>query len=183
MDLWLAPHEARARSLRFGGEIFFGFGMSPFGECVALATGTHLLSLGFMDNREAALAALHEKWRDSILRPGAETGRLIAMAFHDPDSVPLMVIGTPFQLSVWEFLRQSRAATTLTYGEVARSIGRPGAARAVGRAVGANPLALLIPCHRVISLGKLTGYSWGLDRKKALLAWELARRDPLEMPF
>jgi AraC family transcriptional regulator of adaptative response/methylated-DNA-[protein]-cysteine methyltransferase len=71
----------------------------------------------------------------------------------------------------------------MTYGEVARSIGRPGAARAVGQAVGANPLAVVIPCHRVVSRGKLTGYRWGLDRKRALLAWELLRRDPLEMPF
>ena len=71
----------------------------------------------------------------------------------------------------------------MTYGEVARAIGRPSAARAVGQAVGANPLAVAIPCHRVVSKGKLTGYRWGLDRKKALLAWELSRRDPLQMPF
>ena len=71
----------------------------------------------------------------------------------------------------------------MTYGEVARAIGRPGAARAVGQAVGANPLALLIPCHRVVSRGKLTGYRWGVDRKKALLALELSRKDPLELPF
>jgi AraC family transcriptional regulator of adaptative response/methylated-DNA-[protein]-cysteine methyltransferase len=71
----------------------------------------------------------------------------------------------------------------MTYGEVALTIGRPGAARAVGQAVGANPLAVVIPCHRVVSKGKLTGYRWGLDRKRELLAWELLRRDPLEMPF
>jgi len=108
---------------------------------------------------------------------------LIARAFVDPSGVPIMAIGTPFQLTVWQYLRDSAIASTMTYGEVAGAIGRPGAARAVGRAVGANPLAVMIPCHRVISRGKLTGYRWGIERKKALLAWELSRRNPLEMPF
>ena len=72
---------------------------------------------------------------------------------------------------------------TMTYGELAKAIGRPKAARAVGRAVSANGIAFLIPCHRVISRGKLTGYRWGLERKRNLLAWELANRDPLVMPF
>ena len=108
---------------------------------------------------------------------------MIARAFDDPDTVPIMAIGTPFQLTVWEFLRKSQAATTLTYGEVAYAIEHPNAARAVGQAVSANAIAILIPCHRVVSLGKLTGYRWGLERKKALLAWELSRRDLLKMPF
>ena len=108
---------------------------------------------------------------------------MIPRIFQDPESIPLLVIGTPFQLTVWEHLRSIPKGTTLTYGDVARAIGRPKAARAVGRAVGTNELSIVIPCHRVVSRGKLTGYRWGLDRKKALLAWELSTRDPLEMPF
>ena len=108
---------------------------------------------------------------------------MVGRAFDQPNSIPLIAIGTPFQLLVWEFLRRIREAETLTYGEVAAAIGRPGAARAVGGAVGANEISVLIPCHRVVSRGKLAGYRWGAPRKKALLAWELARRDPLTMPF
>jgi AraC family transcriptional regulator of adaptative response/methylated-DNA-[protein]-cysteine methyltransferase len=107
----------------------------------------------------------------------------LEQAFAHPNSMPVLAIGTPFQLTVWEYLRRSPDAVTMTYGELARAIGRPKAARAVGRAVGANGIAVLIPCHRVISRGKLTGYRWGLERKGDLLAWELSRRDPLKMPF
>jgi len=108
---------------------------------------------------------------------------MIPILFENPESMPLLAIGTPFQLKVWEYLRVIPKGTTVTYGDVARGIGRPTAARAVGRAVGANEVAILIPCHRVVSKGKLTGYRWGLDRKRNLLTWELANRDPLEMPF
>jgi len=117
------------------------------------------------------------------LRYSPEVEKVIARAFADPASVPVLAIGTPFQLTVWEYLRRSPDAVTLTYGELARAIGRPKAARAIGRAVGANGIAVLIPCHRVVSRGKLTGYRWGLERKRDLLTWELARRDLLEMPF
>lgn len=184
MDLWLAPHDARVRAL---GELTYGFSRTPlgesFGECVALAADTRLVALRFSSDREKALAELQEEWTRVRLRPSPETGRLIARAFENPGQVPILAVGTPFQLTVWEFLRRSHSAVMLTYGEVARAIGRPTAARAVGRAAAANGLALLIPCHRVVSPGKLTGYRWGLERKKALLAWELSRRDPLDMPF
>ena len=71
----------------------------------------------------------------------------------------------------------------MTYGEVALAIGRPQAARAVGQAVGANDIAMVIPCHRIVSRNSLAGYRWGSDRKRRLLAWELERSDPLRMPF
>jgi AraC family transcriptional regulator of adaptative response/methylated-DNA-[protein]-cysteine methyltransferase len=126
---------------------------------------------------------MQAEWPTTSLQPAAESGRLLKSVWAHPEEVPVMAIGTPFQLAVWESLRRSATASTMTYGEVALTIGRPGAARAVGQAVGANPLAVVIPCHRVVSKGKLTGYRWGLDRKRELLAWELLRRDPLEMPF
>ena len=150
-------------------------------------SGEHLLALHFTEGREAGIASLQAEWPASTLRHAAEADEMVEQAFEEPHSIPLMVIGSPFQLTVWEHLRRIPAATTLAYGEVAKAIGRPTAARAVGQAVGANKIAILIPCHRVVSRGKsggkLTGYRWGLDRKMSLLAWELSRRDPIEIPF
>jgi len=183
MDLWLSPHDARVRSLKSEGELFYGFAPSPFGDCIALTSGNHLLALRFVEEREGALSSLRSEWPGTILHHSPEIGILLEQAFAHPNSMPVIAIGTPFQLTVWEYLRRSPDAVTMTYGELARAIGRPKAARAVGRAVGANGIAVLIPCHRVISRGKLTGYRWGLERKRDLLAWELAKRDPLKMPF
>lgn len=184
MDLWLAPHDVRVRE---PGVLGYGFFTSPFGDCVALASATHLLALRFTGHREGEPALLHSEWPHALLRHDPRTADLAARAFTHPHEIPVMAVGTPFQLTVWEFLRGTSTGATLTYGEVARAIGRPGAARAVGRAAGANRIALLIPCHRVVSGGKsggkLTGYRWGITRKRDLLAWELSRRDPLEMPF
>lgn len=182
MDLWLAPHDARVRSLRERESLLLGWHQSPFGRCAGLSDGTHLLALRF-GNEGDVLEELHGEWPGITLTESATTASMVAAALDHPLKVPVLATGTPFQLTVWAYLRQSSNASTMTYGEVARAIGRPTAARAVGQAVGANPLAVVIPCHRVVSKGKLTGYRWGLDRKKALLAWELSRRDPLQMPF
>jgi methylated-DNA-[protein]-cysteine S-methyltransferase len=87
--------------------------------------------------------------------------------------VPLRPRGTAFQLEVWEALRAIPYGTTVSYSEIARRIGRPSAARAVGRAVGQNPLGVVVPCHRVVGAsGALTGFAWGLDRKRRLLKFE-----------
>jgi AraC family transcriptional regulator of adaptative response/methylated-DNA-[protein]-cysteine methyltransferase len=89
---------------------------------------------------------------------------------------PVWPIGTPFQLQVWQALLAIPPGQVATYGQIAAALGRPRAARAVGAAVAANPLAWLIPCHRVIGAsGALTGYRWGLPVKRAMLAWEAAR--------
>lgn len=183
MDLWLSPHDVRVRSLRKGGTLHYGTAPSPFGACTALVSDSHLLALRFSDDPYAEITSFQSEWPESLLRHSPEAEDLVRRAFEEPGKVPVMAIGTPFQLSVWEYLRRSSFSATMTYGEVARAIGRPTAARAVGRAVGSNGIAVLIPCHRVISRGKLTGYRWGLERKKALLAWELSRKDPLRMPF
>lgn len=182
MDLWLAPHDARVRALRQRESLFLGWHGSPFGRCAGLSDGERLLALRFCDSGEA-LDELRAEWPGVTFSESPAATTMVATVFENPADVPLLAAGTPFQLTVWEYLRRSPAASTMTYAEVARSIGRPKAARAVGQAAGANPLAVLIPCHRVVSREKLTGYRWGLERKKALLAWELSRRDPLEMPF
>lgn len=182
MDLWLSPHDARVRILRERGSLFLGHYESHVGPCVGVSDGERLIALRFSDT-DTHPGEFQQEWPGITFSESHSTAELIARVFVNPAEVPVMAIGTPFQLTVWEYLRRSATASTMTYGEVARSIGRPTAARAIGQAVGANPLAVVIPCHRVVSKGKLTGYRWGLERKKALLTWELSRKDPLEMPF
>jgi AraC family transcriptional regulator of adaptative response/methylated-DNA-[protein]-cysteine methyltransferase len=182
VDLWLAPHDARVRALRERTTLSLGWHESPFGRCAGLSDGERLLALRFCDDGETP-AELVAEWPGITLARSSHTASMVASVFERPSEVPILAIGTPFQLTVWEYLRRSVNASTMTYAEVGRAIGRSTAARAVGQAVGANPLAVLIPCHRVVSKGKLTGYRWGIERKKALLAWELSRRDPLAMPF
>lgn len=182
MDLWLSPQDARVRALRDGGALAYGEIESPFGPCSGLSHDGRIIALRFGEQSQIR-GELRGEWPKSVFEKSAATATLLNRAFNSPADVPVMAIGTPFRLTVWEFLRRTTHATTMTYGEVARLIGRPAAARAVGQAVGANPLAIVIPCHRVISRGKLTGYRWGLERKKVLLAWELSRRNPLKMPF
>jgi AraC family transcriptional regulator of adaptative response/methylated-DNA-[protein]-cysteine methyltransferase len=101
------------------------------------------------------------------------------------NALPLLLNGTNFQIKVWEALLRIPAGDVVTYGEIARSIGAPGASRAVGQAVGANPIAYIIPCHRVIrKMGVLGGYRWGTARKRAMLGWEMAGREtPLSERF
>jgi AraC family transcriptional regulator of adaptative response/methylated-DNA-[protein]-cysteine methyltransferase len=183
MNLWLPPHDARVRALRAKGELKYGYAHTPFGECAILKSKEYLLALSFGENPLPLIDSFKAKWPSSILRHASDADEIIPRLFDQPSSISLMAIGTPFQLNVWEYLMQIQEGSTVTYGDVAAAIGRPTAARAVGRAVGANEISLLIPCHRVVSRGKLTGYRWGLGRKKALLAWELASRDPLQMPF
>lgn len=176
MDLWLAPHDYRVRSLK---QLIYGFALSPFGECVALSTETHLAALYFVENRFSVLVEIQKKWPKVKLRRTDEADRLISAAFENPLNIPILAVGTPFQLSIWEYLRTIPPATTMTYGALASALGRPKAARAVGQAVGANEIAVVIPCHRIVSQGKLTGYRWGLERKRLLLDRELSTRSIL----
>jgi AraC family transcriptional regulator of adaptative response/methylated-DNA-[protein]-cysteine methyltransferase len=92
----------------------------------------------------------------------------------DPEQpVRLVMIGSQFEIKVWETLLKVPAGRAATYGEVARAVGKPSAARAVGRAVGRNPISFVVPCHRIVgSTGALTGYHWGIVRKRAILGWE-----------
>ena len=112
----------------------------------------------------------------STLQPLAEAARAVAHAQPMPAEMPLDIRGTAFQQMVWKALRRIPAGKTRTYAEVAKSIGRPEAVRAVASACGANPTALLVPCHRVVQTGGgLGGYHWGLQRKRLLLAAEQER--------
>ncbi len=178
------------KSLGRGLEIRWGFHPTPFGECLIAVTGRGICSLSFVPpgGRRAAREALAAGWSNARLREDEkgtrELARRIFGAVGDPlppgssvgAPLPLLLRGTNFQLKVWEALLDIPQGCVATYESVARRIGRPGSARAVGTAVGSNPVAFLIPCHRVVRAGGgLGGYRWGPGRKRLMLAWEEER--------
>ena len=162
----------------------FGFHDSPFGETIVVAAPRGLAGLGFVDEgkREAALADMQRRWPRAkfVANPDA-TAPYVARAF-DPNQwrpetpLRIVLIGTDFELRVWETLLTVPMARATSYSEIARRIGKPKAARAVGAAVGRNPISFVVPCHRVLGRsGALTGYHWGLARKQAIIGWEAGR--------
>lgn len=165
-----------------GLQIRYGKHPSPFGECIVGQTERGICFLEFMAGETEAekLQHLARRWPEARLHPDSPaTSRTIGSIFSAmPGEAPLhlLVRGTNFQVSVWRALLDIPPGRVTTYAEVARRVGRPNATRAVGSAVGANPVAWLIPCHRVLrSDGRLGGYHWGTVRKQACLAWEAAR--------
>ena len=157
-----------------------GIARSPFGWLLSAETTRGLCHLGFVDSpaREPALALLQRLWPAVRLdwRPAAAqalSGRLWSDVAGRPAPLRLCVRGTRFQLKVWQALLALRPGEQTSYAQLASQAGAPGAARAVGGAVAANPVAWLIPCHRVLRAdGALGGYHWGPERKRAMLAWE-----------
>ena len=171
-----------------GGEgllIRYGCGATAYGEAFVAATPRGLCRLNFIDSQSSAeaLLALRRDWPNAALREDAawaqqSLGELFSAAPRPEQPLSLHVAGSNFQIAVWRLLLQIPPARLASYGQLAAALGKPAAARAVGSAVGANPVALLIPCHRVIQRsGALGGYRWGLTRKRALLAVEHAARE------
>jgi AraC family transcriptional regulator of adaptative response/methylated-DNA-[protein]-cysteine methyltransferase len=178
----VTPGEYKA--LGFGLEIFFGVHDSPFGNCLVAVTERGLCGLSFLDagGPQAALDSLHWQWPKAVLNENLEkTEWVIRRVFEPlrqdaPSPLPLLLKGTNFQIKVWEALLSIPTGSLTSYQDLARAIGKPTASRAVGSAVGANPIAYLIPCHRVIrSTGAIGNYRYGAVRKKAILLWEQAR--------
>ena len=170
-----------------GLRITYGFHPSPFGECFVATTPRGICHLAFVHpvSRTAALARLRHDWPRATLVPDQRTtATAAARAFPAPGDratpgLALHVKGTNFQLKVWRALLALPDNGVTTYGTLAASIDEPGASRAVGNAVGKNPISWLIPCHRVLrSTGALGGYAWGPDRKRVMLAWERLRETP-----
>jgi methylated-DNA-[protein]-cysteine S-methyltransferase len=153
---------------------------SEIGPLALVARGAVLCAVEFEDCRERMLSSLELRYRGATLHerrdPCGFSGRLEAYFGGEIDAleeIPVEPAGTPFQRLVWSALRKIAPGTTSSYGQLAATIGRPGAARAVGLANGSNPIGLVIPCHRVIGAdGSLTGYAGGLHRKRWLLAHE-----------
>ena len=154
---------------------------SPFGPALVMGTDRGLCGIGFEAETtpEAAMADLTGRWPQAtyVHAPGALDDWAQA-AFGQQGETRLHMIGAPFQIKVWEALMRIPSGHVTTYSELAQAVGHPRAVRAVGTAVGRNPVSLLIPCHRAIrKSGGLGGYHWGLPVKRAILAWESARAE------
>ncbi|MCF2904868.1 bifunctional helix-turn-helix domain-containing protein/methylated-DNA--[protein]-cysteine S-methyltransferase [Octadecabacter sp. CECT 8868] len=167
-----------------GLTIYWGWFESPFGPAIVMGTDRGICGLGFAEEMgaEAAMEDLLGRWPNADFVE--DIGRLrfwVETAFgvtKTNDKAPLFMIGAPFQLKVWEALLSIPSGHVTTYSEIAETIGSPRAVRAVGTAVGRNPVSWLIPCHRALrKSGGLGGYHWGLPVKRAMLAWESARED------
>src|SRR6185437_10126257 len=160
--------------------IDYGFHDCPFGTALVMATEKGVCGLAFGDDGEdaAMMDDMRTRWPNATYRENrARTERIAKQIFeHSGDDIPLHLLGTPWQIKVWEALLAIPSGKMTTYRSVAEKLGNCKASRAVGTAVGRNPISWLIPCHRVLgSSGALTGYHWGLDRKRAMLAVEAAR--------
>jgi AraC family transcriptional regulator, regulatory protein of adaptative response / methylated-DNA-[protein]-cysteine methyltransferase len=180
----VTPGQLRARGT--GVLLSAGFAETPFGGALFASTPRGLSHLSFVEpgGEAAALAGLARQWPEARMVRDEEVARQVAgRIWGNADTrtpLRLCVKGTNFQLRVWHALLEVAAAAPTTYGTLARAAGSPSAARAAGAAVGANPVAWLIPCHNVLRAdGDLGGYHWGADRKRAMLAWQELGRPSL----
>jgi AraC family transcriptional regulator of adaptative response/methylated-DNA-[protein]-cysteine methyltransferase len=163
----------------------YGFHPSPFGECVIVATADRLVGLGFADegDRAVALDDMRRRWSYAhYLEDTSATAAFARRAFNPTAWRPeqplrVMLIGSEFQVRVWQALLRIPLGQATTYSDIAARINQPTAARAVGAAVGKNAVSFVVPCHRVLGRsGTLTGYHWGLIRKRAIIGWEAGLR-------
>lgn len=183
-DLFVTIESMTPGSYKSGGggmEIAYSFHATPFGQVLAASTPIGICKLEFVENQEEGVRLLINEWPSAVLlNDTAANQKAVEQIFGNssghPFSLKLNLRGTPFQLKVWEALLRIPEGKLATYQEVADYIGYPKATRAVGSAIGCNPVAVLIPCHRVIRRdGGIGGYHWGSDRKVSLLAWEKCR--------
>jgi AraC family transcriptional regulator, regulatory protein of adaptative response / methylated-DNA-[protein]-cysteine methyltransferase len=170
-------YKARGRGLH----ITYGFHDSPFGRALVMVTGEGLAGLAFADEggEKAALADMMQRWPEAQYTEHPAVTAPTARRIFEPSNwradEPLRVvfIGTDFEIRVWETLTRIPFGKATTYSDIAAHLGKPSAARAVGTAVGKNPVSFVVPCHRVLGKsGGLCGYHWGLTRKRAILGWE-----------
>ena len=183
-DLFVNIEGMTPGEFKNGGEqlqINYSFAESPFGNLMVASTSKGICHMAFAEDEAQGLARL------TLLFPNAGLNRMVDRIQQDAlfifqhdwsklSEIKLHLNGTPFQLKVWETLLKIPMGGLATYGNIADKIGMPGASRAVGTAIGNNPVAFLIPCHRVIkSDGKTGDYRWGSTRKSAILGWEAAR--------
>jgi AraC family transcriptional regulator of adaptative response/methylated-DNA-[protein]-cysteine methyltransferase len=183
-DLYVAIEAVTPGEYKKKGQgllIEYGFCPTPFGECLLAVTRRGLCNLHFVEapGRGKALAALHHTWPQASFREDRDTAEELVKRIFSPgrDAADrpfhLLLKGTNFQVQVWRALLRLPRGKVFSYGDIAASLGRPAAVRAVAHAIGRNPVAYLIPCHRVIAAsGTIHHYSWGAARKKALIARE-----------
>ncbi|MDY8108988.1 bifunctional helix-turn-helix domain-containing protein/methylated-DNA--[protein]-cysteine S-methyltransferase [Fulvimarina sp. 2208YS6-2-32] len=185
-DLFV-KHEAQSpgayKAKGEGLDLAYAYHPTPFGLAILVATDRGLAGIGFADEtpqgRTDALADMRRRWPNAVFREDFGATRGYAMRVFSPEAwradrpLRIVLIGTDFEVRVWQALTQIPFGRAATYSGIAETIGVPKAARAVGAAVGRNPISFVVPCHRVVGKsGALTGYHWGITRKRAMLGWE-----------
>jgi AraC family transcriptional regulator of adaptative response/methylated-DNA-[protein]-cysteine methyltransferase len=169
-----------------GLEMAYGFHACPFGEALLIATDRGVAGLAFVDEdkgqtRPDALADMMQRWPkaryvEAPQKTAPHAMQIFASEWSRHQPMRLVMIGTDFDIRVWETLLKIPMGRAVSYTDIARHIGSPSASRAVGSAVGRNPISFVVPCHRVLrGDGSLGGYHWGLTRKRALIGWETGR--------
>lgn len=183
-DLFVTHEAMSPGEWKSGGEgltLAYGFHPSPFGTAVVIASGRGLAGLAFADpgEEQPALADMRRRWpRATYVEDHAGTAGLAQRIFdrtswRAEQPLRVVLIGTDFEVRVWETLLKIPMGRAVSYSDIARNITRPKASRAVGAAVGKNPISFVVPCHRALGKsGALTGYHWGITRKQAMLGWE-----------
>ena len=186
-DLFITHEAMSPGEWKTGAEglrMYYGFHPSPFGTALVIATDRGLAGLAFADpgQEAAALADMQRRWPAAIYTENAGQTAPLAQRIFDPvlwradRPLNVVLIGTDFEVRVWQTLVRIPMGKATTYSGIAQHIGKPTAARAVGAAVGKNPISFVVPCHRVLGKsGDLTGYHWGLTRKHAMLGWEVGQ--------
>jgi AraC family transcriptional regulator of adaptative response/methylated-DNA-[protein]-cysteine methyltransferase len=186
-DLFVTHEAMSPGEWKSGGEglsVAYGFHPSPFGSALVMTTERGLAGLAFADpgEEDAALEDMRGRWPKARYGEDKERTNAIARRIFDPTlwrperPLRVMLIGTDFEVRVWETLLGIPMGRATTYSAIAAKLGKPNASRAVGAAVGKNPVSFVVPCHRVMGKsGDLTGYHWGITRKRAMLGWEAGR--------
>ncbi len=185
-DLFVNIEGVTPGAFREGGlglRIQYGYHNTPFGLCFLAVADRGVCGLSFVDEdrKRTEFEVFRQKWHFAELQHAPEQTQPVIQQIFSPDKnqlqrLTVLAQGTNFQLKVWEALLRIPPGAVTTYSQIARSIGRPEAPRAVGTAIGSNPVGFLIPCHRVIQgTGKLGGYRWGETRKSAIVGWEMAQ--------
>ena len=158
----------------------YSYAQSPFGNVLIASTQKGICYMSFADQKEKALSDFRQMFPNAHAQQVLDHHQQNALYIFNKDwsrldQIKLHLKGTPFQLKVWEALLKIPSGSLATYGKIAQSINKPKASRAVGTAIGSNPIAYLIPCHRVIrASGEFGNYMWGADRKTAIIGWEAA---------
>jgi AraC family transcriptional regulator of adaptative response/methylated-DNA-[protein]-cysteine methyltransferase len=186
-DLFISIEGMTPGEFRNGGEqlqINYSFAETPFGNIIVASTTKGICHLAFAENEKEALLQLQIQFPKAQYRQVVDTIQqnalfIFTQDWKDLSKIKLHLKGTPFQIKVWEALLKIPMGDVSTYSAIANNIKNPNASRAVGTAIGDNPVAFLIPCHRVIrSTGDFGQYHWGSIRKTAMIGWEAAKMNP-----
>lgn len=186
-DLFIKIEGMTPGEFKKGGgslSIHYSFAVTPFGDILVASTPKGICYMAFAENEKEALNKLEDYFPNASLKNGYDIMhqkalRIFTLDWTELGNIKLHLKGTDFQLKVWETLLKIPMGQLSTYKRIAESIENPKACRAVGSAIGSNPVAFLIPCHRVIQSAGIFGqYHWGITRKTAMIGWEAAKMNP-----